>query len=341
MASMAALCVSAQDSTTIKVSGYAEVYYGYDLSRPPTGERPDLIYNHKRHSEVNVNLALVQVEVDRDDVRAAVGLMAGTYAQYNLASEPDLLRNLYEARVGVRLSRSRDLWVDAGIFPSHLGAESVIGLDNITLTRSFAAEASPYYEAGAKVTYKPGRWTMAFLVLNGWQHIQRPPGNNSLAVGTLLRYAPKEGTLFNWSTFVGSDTPDSLGLWRIFNNLYATVTSERSAMTVGVDVGLQEAPVQEDGPKGWMTVYGMARGRIAKRWWLVGRAEYLLDDQAVVTSGWDLAGVSAGIDLELAERASWRLEYRVLGGPDDRFIDVNGAPSNTNMAFTTALCVRL
>jgi hypothetical protein len=338
---MAACYVSAQDTTVVKVSGYAEVYYGYDLSRPPTGERPDLIYNYKRHNEVNVNLALVRVELDRADVRAAVGLMAGTYAQYNLAAEPDLLRNLYEARVGVRLSRTRDLWLDAGVFPSHIGAEGVIGLDNITLTRSFAAEASPYYEAGARVTYKPGRWTMAFLVLNGWQHIQRPPGNSSLAVGTQLQYAPKEGTVFNWSTFVGSDTPDSLGLWRVFNNLYATVTSERSAMTVGVDVGLQKAPVEGDGPEGWITVYGMARGRIADRWWLVGRAEYLLDDQGVVTSGWDLAGVSAGVDLELADRASWRLEYRLLGGPNDRFIDVNGAPSNTNMAITTALCVRL
>lgn len=341
MASMVALCVSAQDSTSIKVSGYAEVYYGYDLSRPLTGERPDLIYNHKRHNEVNVNLALVQVEVDRSDVRAAVGLMAGTYAQYNLAAEPDLLRNIYEARVGVRLSRTRDLWVDAGIFPSHLGAESAIGLDNITLTRSLTAESSPYYEAGAKVTYRPGRWTLAVLLLNGWQHIQRPPGNTSLAAGTQLQFAPKEGTVFNWSTFVGSDTPDSLGLWRVFNNLYATVSGERSAMTVGVDIGFQEAAPLEDGPEGWMTVYGMARGRIAKRWWLVGRAEYFLDDRAVVTSGWNVAGVSAGLDLVLSDRASWRMEYRVMGSPDDRFLDVNGAPTNTNMAFTTALCVRL
>ncbi|MFN9327324.1 MAG: outer membrane beta-barrel protein, partial [Flavobacteriales bacterium] len=104
--------LQAQDSSAVRISGYAEVDDSYDLARPENGERPDFLYNHKRHNEVNLNLGLLRAEYLKDGVRAGLGLMAGTYAQYNLAAEPELLRSVYEARIGIRLSRSRDLWVD-------------------------------------------------------------------------------------------------------------------------------------------------------------------------------------------------------------------------------------
>ena len=345
MASMAALCASAQDSTSIKVSGYAEVYFVHDLSRPPSGERPDILYNHKRHNEFNLNLGVLRAEYAREGVRASLGLMAGTYAQYNLANEPAALRNIHEARAGLRLSRTRDLWVDAGILSSHIGFESTIGLDQLTLTRSLVAENSPYYEAGAMLSYAPhDRLLVAGLLLNGWQRIQREPGNQRPAFGTQLKFDNKEGTVLNWSTFVGSMGPDSIGEWRFYNNFYARVDSENSGMVLGIDLGLQQArhgPVNAVELQGWWTMVAMYRTRLFRHWWLVGRAEYLLDDQAVVTSGWKVAGASAGLDLALRERAAWRIEYRILDSPDDRFLDLDRAPSGTNMAVSTAFCVRL
>ena len=53
-----------------------------------------MLHDHKRTSEVAVNLALIRAAYARDRVRAAVGLMAGTYAQYNLAAEPAALQYL-------------------------------------------------------------------------------------------------------------------------------------------------------------------------------------------------------------------------------------------------------
>lgn len=63
-----------------------------------------MLHDHKRTSEVAVNLALMRAAYARDRVRAAVGLMAGTYARYNLAAEPPALQYLNEAAIGVRLS---------------------------------------------------------------------------------------------------------------------------------------------------------------------------------------------------------------------------------------------
>jgi hypothetical protein len=97
----------------------------------------------------------------------------------NYAAESGVLKNIYEANVGVKISKHKNLWIDAGILPSHIGFESAVSKDCFTLTRSMQAENSPYFESGAKISYTSdnGKWFVSGLVLNGWQRIQRIDGN--------------------------------------------------------------------------------------------------------------------------------------------------------------------
>ncbi len=341
MSATAALAQVTGDSSALKLTGYAEVYYSYDLARPADNERPAFLYNHKRTNEVAANLALLRGEYTRSNVRAAVGLMAGTYAQYNLAAEPAALQYLYEATVGVRLSRSRDLWVDAGVFPSHIGSEGAIGADCPTLTRSVVAENSPYYEAGARLGYRPtSKWYVAAFLLNGWQQIQRPDGWNRMAAGTQLQYTAVGGTTLNWSTYAGAWGPDSLGATRLYSDLYTTVKGDGFVTNLGFDLGLQQA-FPGSTWQGWLSAWGVYRQRFARRWWAVGRMEYFLDDDAVVVQGGlNTLGLSLGADLQVSDAVLWRVEARTLNDPDKRFTDADGLPTTTNWAFTTALCAR-
>lgn len=332
---------SVPDSSALQLAAYAEVYFSYDLARPENNQRPPFLYNHTRTNEVAANLALVRASYTRSNVRAAVGLMAGTYAQYNLAAEPGALQHLYEATVGVRLSRTRDLWVDAGVFPSHIGSEGVIGADCPTLTRSLVAENSPYYEAGARLGYRPtAKWYMAAFLLNGWQQIQRPVGWSRMAAGTQLQFQGAGGTTINWSTYAGAWGPDSLGATRLYSDLYATVKGDGSLSNIGFDLGLQQARPGAAWD-GWLSAWGVHRQRFAKRWWAVGRMEYFLDDEAVVVAGGlNALGISLGADVEIAPNVLWRVEARSLNDPDKRFTDADGLPTSSNWAFTTALCAR-
>jgi len=332
---------SVPDTGALRLSGYAELYYSYDLARPGDGERPPFLYNHKRTNEVAVNLALLRGAYTRHNVRAAVGLMAGTYAQYNLAAEPAALQYLYEATVGVRLSRSRDLWVDAGVFPSHIGSEGAIGADCPTLTRSVVAENSPFYEAGARLGYRPtSKWYMAAFLLNGWQQMQRPVGWNRMAAGTQVQYQGAGGTTVYWSTYAGAWGPDSLGATRLYSDLYTTVKGDDFVTNLGFDLGLQQ-PFPGYGWQGWLSAWGVYRQRFAKRWWGVGRMEYFLDDEAVVIpGGLNAIGLSLGADLELAPNVLWRVEGRNLNDTGTRYTDATGLPTTANWAFTTALCAR-
>jgi hypothetical protein len=79
--------------------------------------------------------------------------MIGNYAQYNLLTEPTWAQFIYEANVGFKISRKQNVWLDAGIMPSHIGFESAVSADCWTLTRSILAENSPYYETGVKISY--------------------------------------------------------------------------------------------------------------------------------------------------------------------------------------------
>jgi len=183
-----------ESKPSITWSGYLETYYVYDFNQPANHERPSFMYNHNRHNEFNLNLGFIKGTYNSANTRANLALMAGTYAQYNLASEPSLLQHVFEANVGVKLSNKQNLWLDAGIMPSHIGFESAISKDCWTLTRSILAENSPYYESGVKITYinADNRWTISGLLLNGWQRIRRPDGNQTLALGTQVQFKPNE-----------------------------------------------------------------------------------------------------------------------------------------------------
>ena len=137
----------------ITVSGYGEMYYSYDFSNPQNHEKPNFIYNHKRHNEINANLILVKANYLNKNIKANLGLMTGNYSQYNLSSEPTWAQFMYEANMGIKISKKHNLWLDAGIIPSHIGFESAISADCWTLTRSILAENSPYYETGLKIGF--------------------------------------------------------------------------------------------------------------------------------------------------------------------------------------------
>lgn len=182
---------------TLTVMGFVDVYYAYDFGHSTDDERPPFLFQYDRHNEVDLNLGLVHVGYAKQRMRAALGLMAGTYPQANLIAEPKLLRNIYEARVGLKLSKRKELWLDAGVFPSHIGLESAIGTDNWTLTRSVIAENSPYYLSGARLTWTVSKkLELAALMMNGWQRIRRVQ-NNTPCLGTQVVWSMRKGMKFN------------------------------------------------------------------------------------------------------------------------------------------------
>lgn len=339
-------------STGILVSGYIEAYYTHDFTAPKTApERPGFLYNHKRNREVNINLAFVKAAYASDRVRGNLALQVGTYAQYNYAAEQDLIKNIFEANAGVKLTKNRELWLDAGIFTSHIGFESAISKDCWTLTRSMLAENSPYYLSGAKLTYTTpdGKWTLLGSVVNGWQRVKRLDGYSGPSVSTQVQYRPSPKLTLNWSTFVGSDRADSLRQGRVFNNLYAIINpAGRVGLIVGFDIGADRKPVVSAGDSRrvgsgryvWYSPVAIARYKTTDRSYVNGRVEYYDDTNGVIigTPGFQTWGYSVGYDYAILPNALFRVEGKVYTGRNAMFDTSNGL-SRTNTSLTTSLAV--
>lgn len=330
----------------LTISGYAEAYYSYDFNKPSNNSKPGFLYNHNRHNEFNLNLGFVKGNYTTERLRANLALAVGTYMNANYAAEPATLKNVFEANVGYKLSAKRNLWLDVGIMPSHIGFESAIGKDNWTLTRSLVAENSPYFESGARLSYSTGngKLTLSALALNGWQRITRVDGASLMSFGTQVYYKPNDKVTLNYSTFFGTDKPDSARLYRTYHNIYGIFQlNPVVGLTVGFDIGTEEANGNGSGTNTWYTPVGILRITPSGRWAVALRGEYFSDEQGVIigtgtTNGFKTMGGSLNIDYLPMKNVALRLEGRYLNSKDAIFSKDGTAKDNsTAITFSTAI----
>jgi hypothetical protein len=317
----------AQDTArTVTVGGFVDAYYAWDFARPgPASFDRAYTTQAARHDEFNVNLAYLELKLSGPRVRGRLALQAGTSVQSNYAGEPttgavsgpSLARHIQEAVVGVRASGS--LWVDAGIYLSHIGQESWISRDNPTYTRSLIAEFSPYYEAGVKATWAATRRLTAQLhVLNGWQNIAET--NHDKALGMRLDYVVSPHLAVGYDNFIGNEAPDTVpSRLRVFNEVLAAVTAGRLQAWITMDYGLQRrAPAS--GTSSWYGGAVIVRYAAGAAVALSARLEGYADPDGVIVatgtpSGFRASGASLGVDVTPAPGTQWRTELRAFAAP--------------------------
>ncbi|MGB3007371.1 MAG: porin [Chitinophagaceae bacterium] len=337
----------AQDSTgSLTISGYAEAYYQYDFNKPTDNNRPGFIYSHNRHNEFNLNLGFIKANYTAERVRANLALAAGTYMNANYSAEPGVLKNIFEANAGLKISKKKNLWIDAGIFGSHIGFESAISKDCWNVTRSILAENSPYFEAGAKITYSSdnGKWLLSGLALNGWQRITRVSGNTLMSWGSQIQYKPSDKVLLNYSTFIGTDKPDSARLSRFFHNIYGTFNvTDKFGVITGFDIGTEEKFPGSDDKNTWYSPVLILKYAFNNKWAIAGRVEHYNDENGVIIStgspnGFQTTGYSINIDHSPVKNVLVRIEARNLGSKDDIFSNSIGFKRN-NTFITSSIAV--
>lgn len=334
---------STKSESPFKFSGYIEAYYGYDRENPHNHERPNIMYNFKRHNELNLNLAMGKVHYNQDNVRGTVGLMVGNYPHYNLIAEPAWAQFIHEANVGVKLSKTKNLWLDAGIFISHIGFETGLGAECYTLTRSIIADNSPYYETGLRLTYtNPSEKLMtAFYLLNGWQRIRRPDGHQNPSAGMQISYKPTSTLTLNYSNFIGSDKPDVAKAIRTFHNFYAIFEPNSTwGFIAGLDIGRDKYDANN-----YATCYGtslIGRYAVTPKSKIAARVEYYSDPkQNYITTntpnGFQTFGYSVNYDYYILKNVMFRNEVKYYDSKDPIFVKGTNEMVKQNLSFTTSL----
>jgi len=331
-----------EDSTkSIKVSTYVDMYYSYDFSNPMNFEKPDYNYNYKKHNQLNVNMAFVKLGYQSSRMRSNLALMTGNYAMYNLSSEPNWAKPLLEANIGYKIAKQQNIWVDAGVMPSHIGFESAIGADCWNLSRSLLAENSPYFETGIKLSYtnKKEDLYFAFHVLNGWQKIAVPSQGATPSAGIQLTYKPSNYLTLNYSNFIGRIHLDSLNALRVFHNLYAIYeASPKTSFIFGFDIGTQKNTQSKVAV--WYTPVLIAKLNLNSKSKIAGRIEYYMDKNQVIIptatpNGFQTFGVSVNYDHQILPYLLMRTELKQYQSKDPiyRYEQSTASQTTATMAF--------
>jgi len=343
----------AQDSTwtkapTVSVSGFLDVFYVYDFNKPTGKYRQPFLYNHNRHNEFNLNLGIVKLSLNHEKYRSNLALHTGTYVNDNYAQEPQLLKFISEANVGLSLNKQNNWWVDAGVFASHIGFESAISSDNLTMTRSILAENSPYFFAGLKTTFisKNEKIEANFSVLNGWQRIQGVVGSSLPAFGTQLKWTPSDKFTFNWSTFVGTENPDNSRRMRYFNNFYSQFKlAKKWNFITGFDFGIQQQTKGSSKYNQWWSPVGITQYGFNERWKMAVRFEKYRDRNEVMIGSFsvddfDVNSFSINTDFTPNSIIMWRMETRLFQSRNREFIASNSF-SNYNFFIGSSIAIKI
>lgn len=338
----------------VTLEGYADVYYGYDFSEPKSANRPYFV-NHHRHGEVNLNLAYLSARYTSQRARAVFTPGFGTYMNANYAAERGTLRAIVEANVGVKLSRTKAVWLDAGVLPSPYTNETAISFDHPTLTRSFAPEYVPYYLSGARLGFPISKKATAYLyLLNGWQQIEdvNPPK----AFGSSVEWRPDTALVVCVNTYVGNErsaTTPANGTRYFLDAWFTWRFSWNWSVTASAYAGLQsreDTALVYQVRKGWGQVNATARYAWNRRSSVSMRAEYFRDPSEVMLKpvttllptnaiGFKCFSASLGYNLYATPNVLVRAEARYFQSPDAVFVR-EGFNRPNNFVVTTGLSAK-
>jgi hypothetical protein len=307
----------------LKLEGGVDTYFGYNFNRPTDSANfiPGTGTTAKRHNEASINLASLGVSVDPAPVGLRVLLGFGTAMDVLHAAEPegtavgpDVWRFLQQASLSFATG---PLTLEAGLYPSHIGLESLQSQLNWTYTRSWMGELSPYYQAGLKGTWKfNDAWSAQLHLINGWQTMGE--NNHGKALGTQVAYSGERlSAAFN--TFIGEEGAEGSDGLRLFADGVATwKVTQAFSLAATADVGTQDVPGGDAAL--WYAAGLNARVQLSKPVAVAARVEAYHDDDGLITGvEQTLTGGTLTLEVTPAEYLTLKLEARHDRSTEDVF----------------------
>jgi hypothetical protein len=301
----------------IDISGFVDGYYTFNNNHPNSGF--DQLYNFDdRGDQWDLNLA--KLTLSRDPAPVGFRVDVGFGRAFELIKtphpDPEFFRFIEQSYISLKPKGWNGFEADFGEFVTSAGAELIESKDNWNYSRSLLfAWAAPYYHFGLRTSMPlAGGVNVGFQLVNGWNAIVEPHGNNMKTAGFTAGIARKK---FAWSNtyYVGPQFTGTNDLNRDVNRirtLYDTVflftpTSKIGAY-VNFDYGRQNLA---SGSAHWAGVAGAARFQLSNRFALSPRIEYFNDADGFSTgSRQRLREVTVTGECKVVDGFLARLEYR-------------------------------
>jgi hypothetical protein len=323
-----------KDSSSFKFSGYLDIYYALysdSVGLNNYSKFPDI---STRNNTFGLNIFQLSCHYDASNLRATATIHYGDLPQSAWSPQFNILQ---EANLGFRINPK--LWIDAGLFKTHIGTEGFLPKDNVASSMSVITYYEPWWQAGIKATYTYSeKFSLAVHLLNGYNTFLN--FNNNKAVGIAANYTFNERANLGYFNLLSDSSPDSVKTshLRFLNNFVFTYqfTSKLKGIA-GFDFISQRNSSLTDPTKsayiysGIVTLRYQYKPKIA----VYGRYELyhdadgflsgiIIDDNNKAT-GLILNGATLGLEFKPAMNSFIRLEGRdMLMNSDEKIFITNG-----------------
>jgi hypothetical protein len=292
-----------------RYGGFVDLGYSLDFNFPEN----HLFRNRSttpRVNELDLNMAGVYVRKDpTTDSRWGMELLGhggqdakefGFGTNQSRVGGSDALRHFGRANVSYLAPAGNGLMLQAGLFSSFIGYESLYAKDNFNYTRAWIADYSPYLMFGANAVYAfDDKWSGAFFVINEYFHLQHT--NNIPSYGAQITYKPSAAWTFKETVYYGPDQSDtSLQFWRFLSDSIVEWRISGEVTLAGeYQVGTQEMAMPGTPRFVYMGAAFPMRWHISGPWSVALRPEVF----------WDPDGLQTGAE-QLVRAVTTTAEYK-------------------------------
>ncbi len=321
----------------LTVSGYVDAYFAYYADSVGIGKFQKFPSIAPRNG-FGLNTAVLSVKYT--DIKAH-GIITLHYGDIAKSAWSSTFNNIMEANAGFRICKK--VWIDAGFFRTHIGAEGLLPKENFTSSVSVGTFYETYYESGLRLKFDPtDRLAINLFILNGYGMYE--DNNSKKSVGILVTDSIGKKGNIGYSNYIGDDTPDaadSISHLRIYQAFFFNYVIGKLKLQLGFDYAVQENSDISDKKEQASMYSGVLamKYQMKEKFSIYSRAEIFNDPQGFMSgvftdkkdklTGQKLWGATFGLEYKPTEKTYVRLEGRRLQmDADQKIFRENGKDSD-------------
>ncbi len=237
------------------------------------------------------------------------------------------LRHLGPTDISYLAPVGKGLTLQAGIFSSLIGYDSLYAKDNFNYTRPWGADFTPYLMLGVNASYPVNeKLTITGFLVNGYWHLA--DANSVPSFGGQVAYKPTKRTTLKQTLLVGPHQSETaLEFWRLLSDSIVEWKTDRFTTAFEYHVGDEKVATLGNPRALWMAAQLPFHWVFTSHWSASVRPEVYWDRDGRLTGlSQTVKAVTTTLELRIPYRqanAIFRLEHRYddSRGPEGGFFN--------------------
>lgn len=200
------LTLSSLSQDGFDIEMYIYTYYATDDRDDPNAPFRSLSVINGQKDQFGLNQIQLSASKTTKNYRGLATLQFGNIVDQAYAQTPTPYKWIQQAYGGIRLTKG--LWLDVGLFTTHIGGEMLLPKDNWLSSHSMLTFSEPFYNEGARLLYElESGFNFGLFLYNSIGNFIED--NDAKTIGYLSSYT-KNSLFISWAGQFGSEKAENL-----------------------------------------------------------------------------------------------------------------------------------